>query len=103
MSKNYRGAPEPVATTLAATPGTEATIQPMAHKRTERSIPIDPLPSTQEPYVRLIAPNLDRVSRATFRRGTIEGRRAKRGLIVLAIVVVLAAVVAIVGVLISAH
>lgn len=75
----------------------------MVHKRPEPSIPIEPVPSTQEPYARLIAPNIDRVSRDTFRRGTIEGRRAKRGVIVLATVLILAAGVAIVGVLLSAH
>jgi hypothetical protein len=85
--------------TSDAKPG-RASIDDMARNRPERSIPIDPLPSTQEPYIHIIAPNLDRISRDSFRRGTVEGRRAKRGLVVFAVVLVIVAVVAAVGILI---
>jgi hypothetical protein len=69
----------------------------MAHDRRERATPIDPLPSTQEPYITIIAPNLEHISPDTFRRGSLERRRALRGLLVLGVVVVLVAAVAIVG------
>jgi hypothetical protein len=75
----------------------------MAHTPPERGTPIDPLPSTQEPYIRIIAPNIDRVSRDSFRRGSVERRRAIRGLIVFGIAIALVAVVAVVGALIAAH
>jgi len=75
----------------------------MRRNRPERGIPIDPLPSTQEPYVRLIAPNIDRISRDWFRGGSVERRRALRGLIVFGIAIALVAVVAVVAVLIAAH
>jgi hypothetical protein len=73
----------------------------MPHKRNEQGIPIDPLASTQEPYVHLIAPNIDRISRDTFRRGSVERRRAIRGLIVFGVAVVLVALVTVVGLLIA--
>ena len=73
----------------------------MAHDRYERSIPIDPLPSNQEPYVHIIAPNIDRISRDQFRRGSVERRRAIRGLIIFGCALAVVAVVSVVGALIA--
>jgi hypothetical protein len=73
----------------------------MARTRSEPSIPIDPLASTQEPYIRIIAPNLDKISRDSFRRGTIEGRRARRGLIVFALLLGVVAAIAGVAILLQ--
>jgi hypothetical protein len=67
----------------------------MARNRPERSIPIDPLPSTQEPYIHIIAPNIDHISRDQFRKGSLERRRAIRGLIVFGIAVALVGIIAI--------
>jgi hypothetical protein len=73
----------------------------MPRKPDESGIPIDPFPSTQEPYVHIIAPNIDRISRASFARGSVERGRAIRGAIVLGIVIAVVAMVAVVGVLIG--
>ncbi len=76
----------------------------MPRKPYESGTPIDPLPSTQEPYVGIIAPNIDRISRASFARGSVERRRVIRGAIVLGVVIAVVAVVSVVAVLIgSSH
>jgi hypothetical protein len=69
----------------------------MPRKRPERPIAIDPLQSSQEPFVRIIAPNLDRISRDSFRRGSVERRSIIRGLIIFGIVIALVIVVAVLG------
>jgi hypothetical protein len=51
--------------------------------------------------VHIIAPNLDRISRDAFKRGTVERGRAIRGLVVLGCAIALVFVVAIVGSLIA--
>ena len=40
-------------------------------------LPDDP----QEPFVAIVAPNIDKVSGVTFDRRTVAGRRSRRGLI----------------------
>ncbi|MDN4616312.1 hypothetical protein P5G50_17830 [Leifsonia sp. F6_8S_P_1B] len=55
-------------------------------------LPDDP----QEPYVAIVAPNLDKITARTFAPGTLGARRVRRGFVVLASVV--AACVVIVGV-----
>ena len=69
--------------------------------RDEPAIPIDPFPSYQEPYVHIIAPNIDRIDPSTWRRGSVEGRRVGRALIVLAVVIGLAIVIAGIGLLVN--
>ena len=62
----------------------------MERSRLSEGIPIDPLESNQEPYVHIIAPNIDHISRASSRRGSLELRRMLRGLAVLGMAVVAA-------------
>ena len=69
--------------------------------RDEPGIPIDPFPSTQEPYVHIIAPNIDHIDPSTWRRGTVEGRRVFRAVILLAVIIGVAVVVAGIGLLIN--
>jgi hypothetical protein len=69
--------------------------------RLDEGTPIDPFESDQEPYVRIIAPGIDRVSRGMFARGSVERRRALRGLAILGVAVGVAVVVAAIGVLIA--
>jgi hypothetical protein len=69
----------------------------MARSRLNQGTPIEPLESSQEPYVHIIAPNIDHISRASFRRGSVERRRIGRGLIVLGVAVGAMAVVGAVG------
>lgn len=73
----------------------------MAHNHPERATPIEPLSADQEPFMRIIAPGLNHLSRDTFRRGSVERRRAIRGIIVLAVVIVAAAVIAVIGTLVA--
>jgi hypothetical protein len=70
----------------------------MPNERYEEGIPIDPLPSTQEPYLHIIAPNIDRISRDSFRPGSVERRRAIRGLVIFGIAVAVVAIVAAIGI-----
>ncbi|RDV43152.1 hypothetical protein DOE76_19265 [Leifsonia sp. ku-ls] len=42
-------------------------------------LPEDP----QEPFVAIVAPNIDKVSGVTFDRRTVAGRRSRRGLLAL--------------------
>jgi hypothetical protein len=73
----------------------------MMRPRWDDGTPIDPLDSGQEPYVHIIAPNIDHISRANFRPGSLELRRILRGLAVLGIAIGVMAVVATVGGLIA--
>jgi len=43
-------------------------------------LPEDP----QEPYVAIVAPNIDKISAGAFTPGTLAGRRTRRGLIAFA-------------------
>ena len=43
-------------------------------------LPDDP----QEPYVAIVAPNIDKVSALSFDRRTVAGRRSRRGMIAFA-------------------
>ena len=68
--------------------------------------PEEPLPyglpeETQEPYFQIMSPNLDKISSVSFDRTTVSGRRARRGLIVVAVVVGICAVVAGIGILVQ--
>jgi hypothetical protein len=73
----------------------------MARSRGNHGSPIDPLESGQEPFVHIVAPNIDHISRANFRRGSLELRRILRGLAVLGIAVAVVVVVAVVGPLVT--
>jgi hypothetical protein len=42
-------------------------------------LPEDP----QEPYVAIVAPNIDKITARTFDPGTLGGRRVRRGFLVL--------------------
>ncbi|WP_025157775.1 hypothetical protein [Leifsonia aquatica] len=53
-------------------------------------LPEDP----QEPYVSIVAPNIDKVSRAGFDGSTVAGRRARRGFVIALGVVVGCAAIA---------
>jgi hypothetical protein len=71
----------------------------VGRSRLNEGIPIDPFESNQEPYVHIITPNIDHISRASFRRGSLELRRIVRGLAVLGVAVGVVAVVAAIGAL----
>jgi hypothetical protein len=74
----------------------------MPRSRLDQGIPIDPLDSSQEPYVHIVAPNIDHISRDTFRAGSVERRRVLRGLAVFAIAIGILVVFGVVGALLVA-
>jgi hypothetical protein len=73
----------------------------MARSRANDGFPLDPLESNQEPYVHIIAPNIDHISRASFRPGSVELRRILRGLAVLGVALGIVALVAVIGSIIA--
>ncbi|WP_426515096.1 hypothetical protein ACPPVQ_10755 [Diaminobutyricibacter sp. McL0618] len=73
---------------------------------TQRRDPEEPLPyglppEEQEVYFDVLYPNLDKVAGASFDPGTVNGRRGRRGFIVVAAVVGVCVVVAGIGILIQ--
>ncbi|ANF31615.1 hypothetical protein A0130_07960 [Leifsonia xyli] len=60
-------------------------------------LPDDP----QEPFVAIVAPNIDKVSGLSFDRGTVAGRRSRRGLIAFGASV--AGGVAVIGIVVAAQ
>lgn len=75
----------------------------MPLSRPDDGIPINPYESDQEPYVHIVAPGIDQISRATFRRGSLEFRRVLRGLAVLGVAVGVLVVVAVIGALVASR
>jgi hypothetical protein len=68
--------------------------------------PDRPLPSglpddPQEPFVAIVAPNIDKVSELSFDRRTVAGRRSRRGLIAFAASV--AGGVVVIGIVVTAQ
>lgn len=68
--------------------------------------PEEPLPyglpeETQEPYFQIVSPNLDKISSVSFDRTSVTGRRSRRGLSVVAVVVGLCVVIIGIGILIQ--
>jgi hypothetical protein len=92
MARPYRGTALAGTGCAAYTPDTNVEVgEPMIEMREGKDgvfSPVDePLPyglheDPQEPYVAIVAPNLDKVSGRTFDSGTLGGQRAKRGLFV---------------------
>lgn len=60
-------------------------------------LPDDP----QEPFVKIVAPNIDKVSGLTFDRRTVAGRRSHRGLI--AVFASVAGGVVVIGIVVAAQ
>jgi hypothetical protein len=60
-------------------------------------LPDDP----QEPFVAIVAPNIDKVSALSFDRRTVAGRRSRRGLIAFAASV--AGGVVVIGIVVTAQ
>ncbi len=72
----------------------------------EPEVPEEPLPyglpqEKQEVYFDILYPNLDKIASASFDRDTVNGRRGRRGLIVVAVVVGICAVIAGIGIVIQ--
>jgi hypothetical protein len=67
----------------------------------EEPLPYGLPPEQREPYFDILYPNLDKIGSASFDRDTVNGRRGRRGLIVVAAVVGVCAVIAGVGILIQ--
>ncbi|GIT80269.1 hypothetical protein LLS1_19380 [Leifsonia sp. LS1] len=58
-------------------------------------LPEDP----QEPFVAIVAPNIDKVSAVSFDRRTVAGRRTRRGLV--AVVASVAGGVVVIGIVVA--
>jgi hypothetical protein len=69
--------------------------------RLDEGTPVDPFESNQEPYIHIVAPGIDRISRGIFAKGSVERRRALRGLAILGVAVSVAVVIAAIGTLIA--
>ena len=68
--------------------------------------PDNPLPyglheDPQEPYVAIIAPNIDKISAGAFDTRTLGGQRTRRGLI--AVAASLAGCIAVIGIVVAAQ
>ncbi|WP_345764220.1 hypothetical protein [Diaminobutyricibacter sp. McL0608] len=68
--------------------------------------PEEPLPyglpeETQEPYFQIVSPNLDKISSVSFDGSSVSGRRSRRGLIVVAVVVGICVAVVAIGILVQ--
>jgi hypothetical protein len=60
-------------------------------------VPFDPAGTDQEPFLHIVAPNLDRISRSSFTRGSVSRRRIVRAGLLLVAILAGIAVVAVVG------
>ncbi len=67
----------------------------------EEPLPYGLPPETREPYFDVLYPNLDKVAGASFDSATVNGRRGRRGLIVVTAVVGICVVIAGIGILIQ--
>jgi len=66
-----------------------------------RPLPYGLRDDPQEPFVAIVAPNIDKVSGLSFDRRTVAGRRSRRGLI--AFVASVAGGVVVIGVIVAAQ
>lgn len=63
----------------------------MAHVDDDRPSAETPTPSGKEPPYQALFPNLDNVSRSSFRKGTLSRRRINIAVVVLGIVLIVVA------------
>ena len=59
----------------------------------DRPLPYGLQEDPQEPYVKIVAPNIDKISALSFDGRTVAGRRSRRGLIAFAVSVAGCAIV----------
>ena len=69
--------------------------------RRDRPLPYGLPDDPQEPFVSIVAPNIDKVSALSFYRTSVAGRRSRRGLIAFATSV--AAGVVVIGIVVAAQ